>query len=390
MTRPIDTSRDLTLPFSTDLPLRRRFMVVDEPLAGNIRFDLLLEILDKLAEDTALEYARLFAADARVVTAAVDNILLREPADITRDLILHARINSVGRTSLEVGIRLEHAGEHPIHLASCYFTMVARVGEGEESRSLALGPLEYVDDLENARHRKAGERRQSYRDLQAAAAQPPTSEEYELMSRLHAAQDRPGFDGMLVSKLVTSNWERMYPEQENVPRKIFGGYLVRRLRARDDQRRGDRPGSAGDPPGQPDQFPPAGADGGQAALREPRGVHGLDVDLRRGIHRAGESRPGHESSVEQLRLHFRERGRRHDAAAGSERVPHDLRGGRAVSRGASPQPASRAPESFGRAGVRPRPRGGGSGQRRQLSKRPLSVIKSSGNNRRTMVREEDS
>jgi acyl-coenzyme A thioesterase 9 len=228
MTRPIDTSRDLTLPFSTDLPLRRRFMVVDEPLAGNIRFDLLLEILDKLAEDTALEYARLFAADARVVTAAVDNILLREPADITRDLILHARINSVGRTSLEVGIRLEHAGEHPIHLASCYFTMVARVGEGEESRSLALGPLEYVDDLENARHRKAGERRQSYRDLQAAAAQPPTSEEYELMSRLHAAQDRPGFDGMLVSKLVTSNWERMYPEQENVPRKIFGGYLVRR------------------------------------------------------------------------------------------------------------------------------------------------------------------
>lgn len=31
-----------------------------------------------------------------------------------------------------------------------------------------------------------------------------------------------------MSELVTSNWERMYPEQENVPQKIFGGYLIRR------------------------------------------------------------------------------------------------------------------------------------------------------------------
>jgi acyl-coenzyme A thioesterase 9 len=42
MTRPIETSRDLTLPFRNDVALRRRFLVVDEPLAGNIRFDLLL------------------------------------------------------------------------------------------------------------------------------------------------------------------------------------------------------------------------------------------------------------------------------------------------------------------------------------------------------------
>jgi acyl-coenzyme A thioesterase 9 len=31
-----------------------------------------------------------------------------------------------------------------------------------------------------------------------------------------------------VSDLVTSNWERTYPEQENVPQMIFGGYLIRR------------------------------------------------------------------------------------------------------------------------------------------------------------------
>src|SRR6266581_6920776 len=75
VTRPIETSQNLMLPFASDMALRRRFLVVDEPLAGNIRFDLLLEVLDKLAEDTALAYARRFAPEGRVVTAAIDNIL---------------------------------------------------------------------------------------------------------------------------------------------------------------------------------------------------------------------------------------------------------------------------------------------------------------------------
>jgi acyl-CoA hydrolase len=228
MTRPVETSRDLTLPFASDVTLRRRFMVVDEPLAGNIRFDLLLEVLDTLAEETALACARQSVPEARVVTAAIDNILLREPADVTRDLILHARVNYVGRSSVEVGIRIEHPGAHPVHLASCYFTMVARVGEGEAARSAALAPLDCVDELEIRRYRKAIARRETYRREQAVADEPPSREEYALLSGLHAAQDQPGFSGQLVSDLVTSNWERMYPEQENVPQKIFGGYLVRR------------------------------------------------------------------------------------------------------------------------------------------------------------------
>jgi acyl-coenzyme A thioesterase 9 len=228
MTRPIETSRDLTLPFTTDPALKRRFMVVDEPLAGNIRFDLLLEVLDKLAEDAALDYARRFAPEGRVVTAAIDNILLREPGDVSRDILLLARINSVGRSSLEVGIRIEHGEPEPVHLASCYFTMVARVGEGETSRSLLLEPLDYTDDLEKARHRKAVARRDSYRRQQAVATEPPSREEYALLAGLHTAQERPGFAGRMVKDLTTSNWERMYPEQENVPQKIFGGYLVRR------------------------------------------------------------------------------------------------------------------------------------------------------------------
>ena len=33
------------------------------------------------------------------------------------------------------------------HVASCYFTMGARVGHGDDARSIVVEPLEYVDDI---------------------------------------------------------------------------------------------------------------------------------------------------------------------------------------------------------------------------------------------------
>jgi acyl-CoA hydrolase len=228
MAHPADTSFYQNLPFSSDGKLRRRFMVMDEPIRGNMRFGLLLEVLDKVAEETALNYVNLFFPAARVVTAAIDNIFIRHVADVTRDLICRARINYVGRSSLEVGIRVEHPGPEPVHIASCYFTMVARSGMGEEAVSVALPPLEYLDETEERRYNKAIIRREEYKRSQAALLDPPSREEYELLATLHRAQEQPGFQGLLAGRLVTDAWERMYPEQENVPQKIFGGYLIRR------------------------------------------------------------------------------------------------------------------------------------------------------------------
>lgn len=228
MTRPNETSYYQTLPLSTDLAMRRRYMVVDEPIPGNLRFGLLLEILDLVAEKTALNYVNRFYPDARVVTAAIDNILVRHAADVTRDIVFHARINHVGRSSLEVGIRVEQPGDPTNHIASCYFTMVARSGMGEGATSVALPPLEYLDETEQARAKKALSGRDEYRQQQALLTEPPSREEYEMLAALHKAQEEPGFPGLLAGRLVADAWERMYPEQENVPQKIFGGYLIRR------------------------------------------------------------------------------------------------------------------------------------------------------------------
>ena len=229
MTRPADTSFYQTLALSSDQALRRRFMVIDDPeLQGNLRFGLLLEILDKVAEETALNYVNRFFPQARVVTAAIDNILVRHAADVTKDLRFDARINHVGRSSLEIGIRVSQPGEPSNHVASCYFTMVARSTTGEGAVSLVLPGLEYADETEKKRARKALARREEYKQQKAALLEPPSRQEYQMFTELHKAQDEPDFQGMLVGRMATDSWERMFPEFENVPQKIFGGYLIRR------------------------------------------------------------------------------------------------------------------------------------------------------------------
>jgi acyl-CoA hydrolase len=228
MTRPIDTSLTKPLPLESDQTLRRRFMVMDEPIAGNFRFGLLLEILDKMAEETALDYVNRFYPEARVVTAAIDNILVRNSIDVTRDIVFSARINHVGRSSLEIGIRVEQQGEPVNHIASCYFTMVARSGMGEDAVSVKLPPLEYTDEIEKERARKTLARREDYKQQQAVLLEPPSREEYQMLTGLHMAQEAPGFAGLRTGRLTADSWEMMYPEQENVPQKIFGGYLIRR------------------------------------------------------------------------------------------------------------------------------------------------------------------
>jgi acyl-CoA hydrolase len=216
------------LPFSEDDKLRHKFKLIDEPIQGNLRWGRLLEELDKLAEDVALDYMHRFNPEARVVTAAIDDILLRVPGDINKDLNLRARINYVGRSSMEVGIRIDQEGAESRSLASCYFTMVARIGEGEDARSITVEPLQYVSDLEKKRYNNAIERREAYRNQIDELKEPPSKEEYRQLRKLHSAQEEEGFKGLLAGDLVRSNWERMFPEQENVPEKIFGGYVIRR------------------------------------------------------------------------------------------------------------------------------------------------------------------
>lgn len=226
--RPADTSIERELLFGSNPNLRRKFKILDKDIPGNIRWGRVLEELDKLAEDAALKYIQQTEPNARVVTAAVDDIALHIPADISEDVYMRARINYVGRTSMEVGIRVDQDKEAEHSLAACYFTMVARIGEGDDAESLPVPELDYETELEKERYHAAIARRKAYREQQEAIGEPPSKEEFLHLQELHLAQEEEGFNGLLAGELIRSNMERMYPDHENVPKKIFGGYVIRR------------------------------------------------------------------------------------------------------------------------------------------------------------------
>lgn len=225
---PHDTRYLFVLPFSTDPALARRFLATDQNVVGNIRFGKLLETLDKVAENSALAYVSRYYPEARVVTAAIDSLVVRQPADTQHDLVFSAQINHVGKSSVEVGIRIEHLGPSSGHVATAYFTMVARSTEDGHARSLTLPHLDYALEIEARRYEKANQRRQAYRDGLVKAEEMPSLDEYLLLKSLHKQQEAEGFSGIRAGDLVLNSYQRAYPEQENVPKTVFGGYLVRR------------------------------------------------------------------------------------------------------------------------------------------------------------------
>ncbi|MDD2581216.1 MAG: hotdog domain-containing protein [Desulfuromonadaceae bacterium] len=225
---PHDTRYLFVLPFSTDPALARRFLARDSDIVGNIRFGKILETLDKVSENTALAYVHRFYPGARVVTAAVDSIVLRNPANTKLDLVFSAQINHVGKSSMEVGIRIECLGEGSSHMATCYFTMVARSTDSGEAKSLVLPQLQYPEEVDKKRYQKAENRRQAYREGLAKAEEMPSLDEYLLLKKLHKEQEQQGFVGVRAGQLMLESTCRAYPEQENVPTTIFGGYLIRK------------------------------------------------------------------------------------------------------------------------------------------------------------------
>lgn len=232
--RPSETTLSDVIPLATNPILQRSFKIRLEPIPGNLRFGVLLEHLDILAARAALGYVGHFDPSTFVVTAAVDEIVVRQVPDVARDLRCSARVNHVSHSSMEVGIRIESistpssAGAPTEHLASAYFTLVARRGDGARSTAVTLPPLELEDDLEKIRSERAVRRREAWRRAAQAEFDPPTPEEFVTLRDLHRAQASPSWGGLRASNLVTETWERTFPSQEANPKIIFGGYVMNR------------------------------------------------------------------------------------------------------------------------------------------------------------------
>ncbi len=122
---------------------------------GNIHGGVVMKHVDTAAGVVAIRHARKIA-----VTASIDRLDFHYPVFIGNLLILKASVNLVGRTSMEVGVRVE--AENPLtgevrHTASAYLTFVALDEQGQPT---PVSPLICETDEEKLRHRQAEVRRQ--------------------------------------------------------------------------------------------------------------------------------------------------------------------------------------------------------------------------------------
>jgi len=111
-------------------------MPADENVRGHVFGGAILAMLDKTAAVCAMRHAR-----TACVTVSVDRVDFREPIMVGELVIMKASVNWVGRTSIEIGVRVE--AENLLtgvrrHTNSCYTTFVAIDHEGRPCEVPAL------------------------------------------------------------------------------------------------------------------------------------------------------------------------------------------------------------------------------------------------------------
>ena len=129
-------------------------------IAGAFHGGDLLKLIDNAGGMAAWRHAR-----NQVVTVSLEQMSFLVPVHIGQLLTLRASVNRVGRTSIDVGVRVEaedlNSGDTK-HVASCYLTYVSVDKNG---RPVPVPPLVISNEEEERRLFKA-EARQAHRKAQ--------------------------------------------------------------------------------------------------------------------------------------------------------------------------------------------------------------------------------
>ncbi len=128
-------------------------------LLGNVHGGEVMRLVDSTAGAVAQRHSR-----GPAVTAAMDEMAFLAPVHVGDILRASAQVNWAGRTSMEVGVRVEsepwnQAGTDPVHVASAYLVFVAIDAEGRPRQIPALAP----EAPEEVRRMREAEIRRAHR-----------------------------------------------------------------------------------------------------------------------------------------------------------------------------------------------------------------------------------
>jgi uncharacterized protein (TIGR00369 family) len=123
--------------------------------AGNVHGGVMMKLIDTAAGTVAVRHSR-----SNVVTASIDRLDFLGPVFLGDLVTLKASLNYVGKTSMEVGVRVEAETlltSEVRHTASAYLTFVALNLQG---RPTAVPPLILETETERRRNHEARARRE--------------------------------------------------------------------------------------------------------------------------------------------------------------------------------------------------------------------------------------
>jgi acyl-CoA hydrolase len=140
----------------SSVTLVRQMQPTDANLLGNVHGGQIMKMVDNAGGLAALKHC-----GGPVVTVAMDEMSFIEPVFVGDVLTVKAMVNDAGRTSLEVGVRVEAdnytTGRH-VHTSSAYLVYVALDRQGEPR---PVPPVIPETEEESQRQREAKLRRET-------------------------------------------------------------------------------------------------------------------------------------------------------------------------------------------------------------------------------------
>ena len=121
----------------------------DTNLLGNVLGGRVMHLMDMCAAMSAYKHAR-----TAVVTASVDRLDFLAPVKMGEIMILKSSVNYTGKSSMEVGVRIESENPktgHIHHTSSAYLTFVSL---NENGKSQRVDDIEPENDIENRRFKE--------------------------------------------------------------------------------------------------------------------------------------------------------------------------------------------------------------------------------------------
>ncbi|MHB8566704.1 MAG: acyl-CoA thioesterase [Nitrososphaerales archaeon] len=146
--------RESRLVSESALVTTHLMMPPDANIQGNVYGGTIMKMMDEIAGAVAALHAR-----KNVVTASIDRMSFYAPVYIGNLLLLKAAVNYVGRTSMEVGVRIEAKSlqtAEVVHTGSSYLTFVALDESGNPTEIAEIVP---ETEDEKRRYAEASARR---------------------------------------------------------------------------------------------------------------------------------------------------------------------------------------------------------------------------------------